>query len=339
MRSLSSSLGLVMFLALSNLTYGQFNSKEYLLSIGDLVNKKVLSEPYSINPLQKLYYVHLLPPNYLWKDLATMISLRAATENESAWSFVDDLSNIMDKIRWSDAELIKEPVNEPVREFVTVPRNESVRKEPSEYISPVVVKEPAEAVKPLEKKTAAPANKNSKNTSATASVVEIEEESELLPAHLEGIISDDYIEYGSIGFYANAAVIHPSYKAEINSLASHMKDDPTLELIIHGHCNGNAPRTIITPGILTRFFEIDTFHQKQTASAKELTDLRAEYAKRYLVSQGIAQERIQTIGEGGEMMIYPPTSDHAHYNDRVEFELITPNKNPVEVGLITPGVD
>lgn len=339
MRSLSSSLGLVMFLALSNLTYGQFNSKEYLLSIGDLVNKKVLSEPYSINPLQKLYYVHLLPPNYLWKDLATMISLRATTENESAWSFVDDLSNIVDKMRWSDAELIKEPVVAPVRAFVTVPRNESVRKEPSAYITPVVIKESAEAVKPLEKKAAAPANKNIKNTIATAAVVEIEEESELLPAHLEGIISEDYIEYGSIGFYANAAVIHPSYKAEMTSLASHLKNDPTLELIIHGHCNGNAPRAIITPGILTRFFEIDTFHQQQSASAKELTELRAEYAKRYLVSQGIAQERIQTIGEGGEMMIYPPTSEHAHYNDRIEFELITPNKNSVEVGLITPDVD
>ena len=44
-----------------------------------------------------------------------------------------------------------------------------------------------------------------------------------MPESLEGIISDDYIEYGSIGFYANAAVIHPSYKAEMASIAEHLR--------------------------------------------------------------------------------------------------------------------
>ena len=55
MRNLISSLGLVMFLALSNHAFGQFNSKEYLLTIGDLVTKKGLSDHTAMNPLQKLY--------------------------------------------------------------------------------------------------------------------------------------------------------------------------------------------------------------------------------------------------------------------------------------------
>ena len=82
MRTLISSLGLVMFLALSNHAFGQFNSKEYLLTIGDLVTRKGLGELPLFNPLQKLYYVHLLQPDYLWRDLATMIRLKAATETD-----------------------------------------------------------------------------------------------------------------------------------------------------------------------------------------------------------------------------------------------------------------
>lgn len=327
MRSLSFSLGLVVFLALSNLTYGQFNSKEYLLSLSDLVNKKILSDPYS-NPLQKLYYVHLLPPDYLWKDLATMISLRTETEYEKPRSFVDDFNTIVEKIRWSDTEPVKASFNTPVREFTTFPLNNTLKKAPDAYMPPVAIteKEAPKESNPAEKKKTASLNKPINTTSTTneVSVETVMESESLVPENLDGIISDDFIEYGSIGFYSNAAVIHPSYKAEMASLAAHMKEDPTLELIIHGHCNGTSERAIIMPGILTRFFEIDMYHEQKTTSAKELSEMRAEYAKRYLVAQGVVPERIQTIGEGGEMMIYPSDSDQSRYNDRIELELIRP---------------
>jgi len=327
MRNLLSSLGLVMFLALSNPTFGQFNSKEYLMSISDLVNKKVLSSPHTINPLQKLYFVHLLPPDYLWRDLATMVQLKDDTEYDSHWSFVDDLNTIMGKIRWSDEPTI-EPVKLPAAPLNTVVKNSPSMYLTPVYLTPVAIKEPADVSKPAEKKNSSPPVKstptvNNKNEVRSAEVVNRGDET-VVPSELEGVISDDYIEYGSIGFYANTAVIHPSYKEEMASLAAHLKADPSLELIIHGHCNGTAPRTIITSGLLTRFFEIDTYHEQKTASAKEFTEMRAEYAKRYLVAQGIVPERIQIIGEGGEMMIYPPTSDQSRYNDRIELELTRP---------------
>jgi outer membrane protein OmpA-like peptidoglycan-associated protein len=343
MRKLISSLGLVMFLALSNHAFGQFSSKEYLLTIGDLVTKKGFSEHNAINPLQKLYYVHLLQPDYLWRDLTTMIRLSAETGTDGTWSFVDNLNTIVKKIRWSNDDPIEEPVKKNVKEFITVPLNEASRKEPYAYMNPVVIKAATEEVKPLEKK-ALVVNKNPNNTSKSKEpvvtvAVEPNADGELLvPESLNGIISDDYIEYGSIGFYANAAVIHPSYEAEMASIAEHLNGDLTLELIIHGHCNGTTPRTIIAPGLLTRFFEIDNFHEQKTASAKELSEMRAEYARRYLVSQGINEERIQIIGEGGGMMIYPPASEHARYNDRVEFEIIKP-ANHVDLRMDTTGVD
>ncbi len=342
MRKLIASLGLVMFLAFSNLAFGQFNSKEYLLTIGDLVTKKGFSEHNAINPLQKLYYIHLLQPDYLWKDLATMIRLNAEIANDGTWSFVDNLSNIVEKIRWSDDEPVKTSANVHGNTFMAAPLRETFAKEPNAYMTPIVLKETAEEVKPLEKKPVL-VSKNTNSPTKPANPVPVTtepvaEEELMVPESLEGVISDDYIEYGSIGFYANAAVIHPSYKSEMASIAEHLREAPMLHVIIHGHCNGTTPRTIIAPGLLTRFFEIDNYHEQKTASAEELSEMRAEYARRYLVSQGITEERIQIVGEGGGMMIYPATSEHARYNDRVEFEIINPATR-LESGLGALNID
>ena len=272
-----------------------------------------------------------------------MIRLSADTETDGTWSFVDDLSTLVGKIGWSDDVSVERPVRNNVKEFIATPVNEPLRKEPYAYMIPVVIKETPEEVKPLEKK-ALVVNKNPGNTVksrepvTTAAAAPTTDDESMMPESLEGIISDDYIEYGSIGFYTNAAVIHPSYEAEMASIAEHLKGDLTLGLIIHGHCNGTAPRTIVAPGLLTRFFEIDNFHEQKTASAEELSEMRAEYARRYLISQGINEERIQIIGEGGGMMIYPPTSEHARYNDRVEFEIIK-GEHFVDLRSDMPDVD
>lgn len=65
----------------------------------------------------------------------------------------------------------------------------------------------------------------------------------------------------------------------------------------------------------------DPGNQKKRASDKELTTLRAEAVKQYLVSQGVEADRIKTKGEGGKLMIYPQNSVYANYNDRVEVEI------------------
>jgi outer membrane protein OmpA-like peptidoglycan-associated protein len=115
-----------------------------------------------------------------------------------------------------------------------------------------------------------------------------------------------------------------SFKNEMSSLASYLKENPTYTLVIRGHCNGNAPRTIIAPGDSHNYFELTCENEIKNVSAQELSTLRAESARRYLKGQGIEGERMTGVGEAGKVMIYPLTSLYAHYNDRIEFEIIRP---------------
>jgi outer membrane protein OmpA-like peptidoglycan-associated protein len=325
MRSQTFSVVLFVLLALSNYSYGQFTSKEYLLTLSDLVSKNGSVEQQGISPLQTLYYVQLLQPGFLWRDLTTMILLGTETEYKNASLFMDHFGkNFVEKIKWYAPEPAKAVV--PVKEAVIVPRNEPVKKEPVVDIPMIVSKEFEPTSQLLANASGNKSVKTSTHTKNAVTAGEARAENVLnVPADFERIKASRYIEYGSIGFYHNAAIIHPSYQTEIASLAAHMKEDLTLELVIRGHCNGNAPRTVITAGIMTEFFEINQHDQQKTATAKELTEWRAAYAKRYLIAQGIRSERIQIVGEGGEKMIHPQTSEHAHYNDRVEFEIVKHN--------------
>jgi outer membrane protein OmpA-like peptidoglycan-associated protein len=129
----------------------------------------------------------------------------------------------------------------------------------------------------------------------------------------------NYIEFGSIGFHPNATIMVSSGKTLMNSLSDYLHQNPHLMLRIHGHCNTNAPRTIITLGKSGDFFEMSPDNTLLQATAYELSALRAESARQFLIAHGISPGRIQVVGEGGNRMIYPQTSLHAHYNDRIEF--------------------
>ena len=69
------------------------------------------------------------------------------------------------------------------------------------------------------------------------------------------------------------------------------------------------------------FFGSDVANAKSHGSAKELSLLRAELVKAYLVQQGIDASRISTKAEGGRAMIYDPSGTLAGLNDRVEVEI------------------
>jgi outer membrane protein OmpA-like peptidoglycan-associated protein len=116
--------------------------------------------------------------------------------------------------------------------------------------------------------------------------------------------------------------MQPQFKDELDGLVDLMKENLNYKVKIHGHCNGNESRDIITLGTSIKYFESDPGNVKKTGSAKELTELRAEAARRYLVAEGIDVERILTKGEGGKMMVYPQTSVYANYNDRLEIEVL-----------------
>lgn len=143
----------------------------------------------------------------------------------------------------------------------------------------------------------------------------------IIPLSLERAKRGDYIEFTNVSFYRNSVILHPQAESEMQGLADLMKEHKDYEVRIHGHCNGTEARDIITLGTSTKFFGSDPGNQKKRASDKELTTLRAEAVKQYLVSQGVEADRIKTKGEGGKLMIYPQNSVYANYNDRVEVEI------------------
>lgn len=144
----------------------------------------------------------------------------------------------------------------------------------------------------------------------------------IIPLSLERAKRGDYIEFSNVAFYRNSVVMQPQSQLELDGLADLMKEHADYKVKIHGHCNGTEARDIITLGTSAKFFESDPTNAKKKASAKELTELRAEAVRRYLVTQGVVVERILTKGEGGKLMVYPQNSVYANYNDRVEVEII-----------------
>ncbi len=144
----------------------------------------------------------------------------------------------------------------------------------------------------------------------------------IIPLSLERAKRGDYIEFNNVSFYRNSVVMHPESQLELDGLADLMKEHQGYKVRIHGHCNGTDDRDIISLGTTAKFFESDVTDVKKRASAKELTELRAEAVRRYLVTQGVLVERILTKGEGGKMMVYPQNSVYANYNDRVEVEVV-----------------
>lgn len=143
----------------------------------------------------------------------------------------------------------------------------------------------------------------------------------VIPLGLKRVKKGDYIEMESVKFFNNAALLAPGSEAELEQLVAMMEENPRYQIRVHGHTNGDDDRDIVSIGKSTNFFGSDVANAKSHGSAKELSLLRAELVKAYLVQQGIDDSRISTKGEGGREMIYDPKGTLAGLNDRVEVEI------------------
>lgn len=143
----------------------------------------------------------------------------------------------------------------------------------------------------------------------------------IIPIELVRSKRGDYIEFNHVRFFGNSAIFDPQSKIELDGLVDLMKEEPNYKIMVHGHCNGKQSRNVVIKGKSNEFFETSTLNERKTVSAKELTQLRADLVKEYLVSEGIAAKRIKTKAEGGKIMIYPQNSTLAGYNDRIEIEI------------------
>ncbi len=134
----------------------------------------------------------------------------------------------------------------------------------------------------------------------------------------KGDISTLYNVY----FYNDAAIMLPESKYQLNSLLQMFKENPGLKIVLHGHTNGNGRGKIIYMGPNKDFFAITKDVVEGSGSAKELSKARAEVIRDWLVSQGIANERVTVKGWGGSRMIHDKNSVHARKNIRVDVEVI-----------------
>jgi len=133
----------------------------------------------------------------------------------------------------------------------------------------------------------------------------------------------DILTMYNVYFYTDAAIMKPESKFELNSLLSMLKENEKLMIRIHGHTNGNDPGKIIKlkPDD-NNYFEVTSNCSVGTGSAKELSRERAEIIRRWLISQGIADNRMEVKAWGGQKMLYKKTDDMAGKNVRVEIEIL-----------------
>lgn len=122
-------------------------------------------------------------------------------------------------------------------------------------------------------------------------------------------------------FYNDAVIMLPESKYELNNLLQMMQENPEYKIRLHGHSNGNHDGKILALGPNKNFFDMEGTVQGQ-GSAKELSGQRAGVIKEYLVTNGVAAERIEVKAWGGKKPIFDKHSVNAKKNVRVEVEIL-----------------
>jgi outer membrane protein OmpA-like peptidoglycan-associated protein len=124
-----------------------------------------------------------------------------------------------------------------------------------------------------------------------------------------------------IFFYKDASVLRPESRFAVDKLVRILKENPGEKIRIHGHTNGNDPGKIIKRTNADDFFSLDNTVEDY-GSAKELSQLRAEAIRDYLVANGINKDRMSIKAWGGKKGLYPVDDDKAEANVRVEIEVL-----------------
>lgn len=152
-------------------------------------------------------------------------------------------------------------------------------------------------------------------------VTQDEENAWVVPFKLERLKKGDWSVMYGVSFYKDAVAMKPTSQEDINELVSMMKSNPAYKIKVHGHVNGRRDRGIVTLGEPKKYFELES-RKKIMASAKELSKLRAEAVRDYLVENGIAKSRIEIYAWGWKNMLVPEGSPSSGLNDRIEIEIL-----------------
>jgi len=143
----------------------------------------------------------------------------------------------------------------------------------------------------------------------------------IVPYTLQRMKKGDVSVMYHLSFYKDAVIMLPPSQAELDELVTMMSDNLEYKIKVHAHCNGNNNRRIIAMGETKNYFDVKG-SSGHTGSAKELTKLRGEAVKSYLVDHGIAEDRIDVFAWGALDMLVSKTSKNSKLNDRIEIEIM-----------------
>jgi outer membrane protein OmpA-like peptidoglycan-associated protein len=118
---------------------------------------------------------------------------------------------------------------------------------------------------------------------------------------------DDLLREDTIQFRINSAALLPDGKAVLNRVATMLHEDPTVAFEVGGHT--------------------DNVGLEQANWV--LSEQRAKTVVEYLISQGIAPERLTHKGYGASRPIVESATDEGHWqNRRIEFSIAIKGARP-----------
>jgi outer membrane protein OmpA-like peptidoglycan-associated protein len=142
----------------------------------------------------------------------------------------------------------------------------------------------------------------------------------VIPYKLERLEKGDVSYMYNVSFYKDAAIMRKPSQQDLDELVKMMQSNPYYEITVHAYCNGRSKREIIAPGESKNYFDV-AGSVKVNGNAKELTKLRAEAVRSYLVDHGINRDRIDIFSWGANDMLVRADSPNATINDRIEIEI------------------
>lgn len=126
-------------------------------------------------------------------------------------------------------------------------------------------------------------------------------------------VGDNFI-MKSIYFHPNTFALRKESAGDLQKLLNFMLDNPSVAIEIQGHTNGDH-----------KIFKNKAYEQlgdewNFQGSSKKLSMHRSEAIKKYLVNNGISEDRLVAVGKGGEKPIIenPETMEDGQRNIRVE---------------------
>jgi outer membrane protein OmpA-like peptidoglycan-associated protein len=159
------------------------------------------------------------------------------------------------------------------------------------------------------------------NPAFTEGAYQDEQGAWVIPYKLERLERGDVSVMYNVGYYKDAVAMVPGSKKDLDELVTMMNENSGYVVKIHAHCNGKSSREAMMLGDCNNYFETTGAVQRKV-TAKELTNLRADALKSYLMLKGISESRIKTFGWGGSEMLVKENDPNARINDRIEIEIL-----------------